>query len=63
MYNWGVLAYERVVGKVGSALSFYLGSLRQRVYLLSGWGFGDGGLYNFLVGVFQLFGRGYAAFF
>ena len=39
LYNLGVLAYEGVVGKVGSALSFYSGSLRQRVYLLLGQGF------------------------
>ena len=25
MYNWGLLAYEGVVGKVGSALSFFIG--------------------------------------
>ena len=38
LYNLGVLAYEGVVGKVGSALSFYSGSLRQRVYLFLGRG-------------------------
>ena len=46
LYNLGVLAYEGVVGKVGSALSFYSGFLRQRLYLLLGWGvlrFWDGG--------------------
>ena len=62
MYNWGVLAYERVVGKVGSALSFYSGSLRQRVYLLLGQGFfcafWDGGFVLLGRGGFALFGMG-----
>ena len=47
LYNLGVLAYEGVVGKVGSALSFYSGSLRQRVYLLLG-----RGVFAFWVGGF-----------
>ena len=35
MYNWGVLAYEGVVGKVGIALSFYVRVLLGRECIFS----------------------------
>ena len=40
MYNWGLLAYEGVVGKVGSALSFFIGVPQaESIPLFLGWGF------------------------
>ena len=60
MYNWGLLAYEGVVGKVGSALSFFYRGPSSREYtpLFLGWGFAAFLGWGFFL---QRFGMGFCS--
>ena len=58
MYNWGLLAYEGVVGKVGSALTFLI-RVPQAESIPFFW---DGFLQRFGMGFFlQRFGMGFCS--